>query len=284
MGKDDSLVIRHMKRQEFDLALAWAAREGWNPGLHDPDAFYNFDPEGHFVGLLSGVPIGCISAVAYDSTFGFLGLYIVQPEHRGRGFGMKLWRRALHRLAGRNIGLDGVLEHQRDYEREGFVHAHRNIRHELSSMRSAMPCNVVDLRKKYSTDAVAEYEKKLFPAPRVLFLEKWLNPPQGVALGYEDNNGRLAGYGVIRKCIRGFKVGPLFADTLRGAKELLFGLARYATGESIYIDIPETNGLGIDLAKEVGMIKVFETARMYNVSLPDLDLSRIYGITTLELG
>lgn len=42
--------------------------------------------------------------------------------------------------------------------------------------------------------------------------------------------------------------------------------------------------MAVDLAKEAGMNKVFETARMYNVSKPDLDISRIYGMTTLELG
>jgi GNAT superfamily N-acetyltransferase len=276
-----------MKRQELDLALGWAASEGWNPGLHDACAFYDFDSKGYFVGLLSGVPVGCISAVAYDDTFGFLGLYIVKPKHRGRGFGMELWRHALRRLGDRNIGLDGVVGRQRDYEREGFVLAHRNIRYESAGTIAArtMPRNVVDLRKKYSIDDVAEYEKRLFPAQRARFLDRWLNPPQGAALGYvDDKSGRLAGYGVIRRCVRGYKIGPLFADTHDAARDLLIGLAGHAAGEPVYIDVPEANGMAVDLAKEAGMNKVFETARMYNVSKPDLDILRTYGVTTLELG
>lgn len=228
MDRDDGFVVRPMKRQELDLALSWSANEGWNPGLHDAGAFYDFDPEGYLVGLFSSVPVGCISAVSYDNAFGFLGLYIFMPEHRGRGFGMELWRHALRRLGGRNVGLDGVVGRQRDYEREGFVLAHRNIRYELAGAKSAVPGNVVDLRKKYSVETVAEYEKRLFPAPRVLFLEKWLNPPQGVGLGYVGKSDKLAGYGIMRKCVRGFKVGPLFADTQRGARELLSGLAGHA--------------------------------------------------------
>jgi len=285
----DGFIIRSMKRQELDLALGWAAGEGWNPGLHDADAFYDFDPGGYLVGLLSGVPVGCISAVAYGSKFGFLGLYIVKPEHRGKGFGTELWHQAMRRLGSRNVGLDGVVGRQRNYERKGFVLAHRNIRYELAGgEKMAMPDNnVVDLRQ-YSIGAVAEYEKGLFPATRARFLEKWLNPPQGIALGYvdddDDSSDKLAGYGVIRKCARGFKIGPLFADTQRGARKLLSGLAGHAAGEPVYIDIPEANRAAVDLAKEAGMNKVFETARMYNASKPDLDISRIYGMTTLELG
>ncbi len=33
--QQDRYVIRSMTRPEFDLALDWAAAEGWNPGPHD---------------------------------------------------------------------------------------------------------------------------------------------------------------------------------------------------------------------------------------------------------
>ena len=36
-----------------------------------------------------------MSAVRYGERFGFLGLYIVKPQHRGKGFGIKLWRAAM---------------------------------------------------------------------------------------------------------------------------------------------------------------------------------------------
>ena len=53
-----------------------------------------------------------ISAVRYPEDFGFIGLYIVVPEQRGRGYGIQLWNAAMQRLAGCNIGLDGVIEQQ----------------------------------------------------------------------------------------------------------------------------------------------------------------------------
>src|SRR5690606_9900185 len=103
------LQIRALTRDEMSLPIEWAALEGWNPGLHDADCFYAADPDGFLVGELDGEPVGCISAVKYGSEFGFIGLYIVRPEFRGRGFGMQLWRAAMERLAGRNVGLDGVV-------------------------------------------------------------------------------------------------------------------------------------------------------------------------------
>jgi hypothetical protein len=189
----------------------------------------------------------------------------------------------MRRLGSRSIGLDGVVGRLRDYERQGFVLAHRNIRYESAGTSARTPPDgIIDLRK-YGTGAVAEYEKRLFPAPRTRFLEKWLDPRQGAALGCVDA-GKLVGYVVIRKCVRGFKVGPLFAGTRQAARDLFLGLAGRAAGEPTYIDVPEANGMAVDLAKEMGTHKVFESARMYKGLKPDLDISRIYGVTTLELG
>ena len=37
-------VMRQMTRAELDTVIGWAAREGWNPGLRDAEAFYATDP------------------------------------------------------------------------------------------------------------------------------------------------------------------------------------------------------------------------------------------------
>ncbi|MDX1357050.1 MAG: GNAT family N-acetyltransferase, partial [Halomonas venusta] len=62
-----------MNREELDLAMEWAAKEGWNPGLHDADCYFSADPQGFLVGLLDGEPIATISVIKYDDAFGFLG-------------------------------------------------------------------------------------------------------------------------------------------------------------------------------------------------------------------
>ena len=41
----DELVVRNMARTEVDDLIDWAAREGWNPGLHDAELFWSADPQ-----------------------------------------------------------------------------------------------------------------------------------------------------------------------------------------------------------------------------------------------
>src|SRR5437870_4245427 len=124
------LTIRTMTRGDLDRALDWAAAEGWNPGVHDAESFHAADPTGFFLAEWNGAPVGCIAAVAYDATFGSIGLFIVRPDFRGRGFGLAIWNAAMAYLGKRTIGLDGVADQQTNYEKSGFRSAYRNLRFE----------------------------------------------------------------------------------------------------------------------------------------------------------
>lgn len=60
------------------------------------------------MGFLDGKPISCISAVSYGKDFGFIGFYIAHADHRNKGYGIKIWNKAIDYLKNKNIGLDGV--------------------------------------------------------------------------------------------------------------------------------------------------------------------------------
>lgn len=276
--------IRSMSREDVEVAIAWAAAEGWNPGHHDAECFYAADPTGFWMGVLGDEPIATISAVKYGSSFGFLGFYIVKPEYRGQGYGIQLWNAALHTLAGRNIGLDGVVAQQQNYQRSGFQLAYRNIRYEgVGGGESIEDSAIVPLSRLPFT-LIANYDRLLFPCDRSQFLRCWLHQPNSAAFGILHNN-QLAGYGVLRACHRGYKIGPLFADRPELAEALFLALKSQATASvPIYLDVPELNGAAIELAEKYKMKTVFETARMYTQSCPDLPYDRLFGITTFELG
>ncbi len=275
------LVIRNMTETEVALALDWAAAEGWNPGLNDAHCFYAADPCGFFLAELDGRPAGCISAVAYDGAYGFLGLYIVAPDYRGRGFGLKLWRAAMAYLNGRNVGLDGVLAQQENYRKSGFALACRNVRYRGEGGGS-QPDGLVELSSPPFED-IARYDATVFPASRPQFLRPWIEQRGCAALGVV-NDGRLAGYGVLRPCRQGFKIGPLFASDPQTAETLFEGLASRVSGQPIFLDTPEANPAAVALAQRHRMEPVFETARMYTKGLPGAPAEFCFGVTTFELG
>ncbi len=125
---NDELTIRVMDRSEIAITGDWAAAEGWNPGLDDAACFATVDPNGFYMGELDGVVASTISVVNYDDRFAFLGFYIVRPDLRGRGYGLRTWRAAIAQAGSRIVGLDGVVTQQENYRKSGFALAHRNIR------------------------------------------------------------------------------------------------------------------------------------------------------------
>ena len=101
--------------------------------------------------------------------------------------------------------------------------------------------------------------------------------------------GAISGYGVIRDCRNGRKIGPLFAEDAQTAEALFIALCNTATGEDaapgeVFLDTPEDNAAAVELAHHFDLQPVFETARMYRGTMPELPLDRIYGFTTFELG
>lgn len=281
----DRYTIRPMSRAELGTAMQWAAAEGWNPGLFDGDCFHAADPEGFLMGFLGDEPIGSISAVRYDPGFGFIGLYIVRPAWRGQGYGLPLWQAALNHLQGRTIGLDGVLAQQANYARSGFHLAHRNIRYGgQGGGRSLVDSpNLVPLVTQ-PFDWLLHYDRRFYPAERAEFLQSWISQPDSHAVA-QVSEEQLTGYGLLRPCQTGYKIGPLFADTPAVAAEILAALvAKVPSGGRFYLDVPDCNGAAVALAEKYGMEPVFETARMYAGETPNLPLQQIFGITTFELG
>jgi ribosomal protein S18 acetylase RimI-like enzyme len=270
-----------MRRDEVDLALDWAAKEGWNPGLYDAETFYKTDPNGFLIGELNTEPIGCISVVAYDDCYGFLGFYIVKPEFRGKGYGFKLWRKGMEYLGSRNIGLDGVVAQQDNYKKSGFKLAYRNIRFE-GVAKTREYNGLMDANDLYFKELI-NYDRLMYPVHRTTFIKNWITQPESKALAYRANDN-LQGYGVIRKCRKGYKIGPLFADNEKIAINLFNGLTAEIPGKKFYLDIPEVNPLAIKLAESNDMRVVFETARMYTNREPDIHMENIYGVSTFELG
>ena len=275
-----------MTRAELDGVVEWAAAEGWNPGWHDADAFHATDPSGFLLGLIDGEPVAAISAVRYGKHFGFIGLYIVRPGFRGRGHGLSIWTAAMQRLAGRTIGLDGVVAQQESYRRSGFELAWNNVRYEgLARPRSGLDGAIEQVDPgRVETSGLLAYDAAFFPDDRRRFVRRWVAQPRSTALMIR-RDAQVAGYGVIRPCRVGFKVGPLFANDAESADRLLRALiSRAEPGGPVQLDIPTVNSSALDLVQAHAMRPVFRTARMYAGQAPDLPLERMFGITTYELG
>ena len=288
----DQLVIRNMTRSELDELVAWAGREGWNPGLHDAGLFWRTDPAAFIAAQLDGELIGGGAITSYGGEFGFMGFFIVRPEYRGQGLGNTLWHARRERLiarlnSGASIGMDGVFTMQDYYAKGGFVFSHRNLRFraEIPARPAVPPPGGEELLPLGALpfEQVLDYDRTCFPAPRPTFLSGWIAQPDALALACR-RNGELSGFGVVRRCAEGCKIGPLFADDAQAAEQLYTHLALFAAGGPLFLDAPENNPAAMALVQRHGMTEVFGCARMYLGPAPALRHERVFGVTTFELG
>lgn len=287
------MAYRPLQRSELTAVLNWAAREGWEPGLRDADAFWAADPAG-FLGVESEdglIASGAI--VAYPGSAGrpgcgFMGLFIVDPQHRGRGVGRDFWyyrRDLLRSRLGPDapIQMDGVLAMEPFYARGGFRRLHYDIRMS-GTVQSPDVCasDVSDAHDVRFEDLQA-YDQRCSGLSRPRFLEAWLSDPASLSLVALDDL-EVIGFGSIRKTAGTAKVGPLFANSAQVAQDLLAALAEGFGGQSLSLDVPEVNDAAMRLARNAGLAEKFRCARMVYGPDPVLDWRYTFGVTTFEIG
>lgn len=273
-------VIRRLEPGEVAQLIDWAAGEGWNPGLGDAAAFARTGLDNFIGAFVDGEMVSGIAAVAYGASYGFIGLYICQPDMRGRGHGKAVWAAGMARLAGRTIGLDGVDAQFENYRSKGFAPAYRTIRFGGRVSESGHGDVEVGAPEPADAEAICRLDRRVFPESRDLFLAHWLAPPHRVAVARAE--GEVTGYGVLRACRAGWKLGALVGRDDATALALLRHLGRGVDGE-IFVDVPAGRTGFIAGLTEAGLSPGFETTRMYHGGMLPL-APELFGVTTLELG
>lgn len=285
---NQTISIRKMTRAELDTAVDWARQEGWNPGLHDAEAFWQTDPDGFIALEADGEIIGTGSIVSYDGKFGFMGFFIVRPDMRAQGLGRKLWIERRNRLLARldsvaAIGMDGVFNMQPFYAKGGFQFSHRDIKMQFTGQKLDFDQSCIAQINKSDFAEIAKIDKCCFGFDRTGFLENWLFMKDSVSYCYRKGSDYL-GFGTIRRCHSGWKIGPLFASNPEVADQLFRALNTVATDDQIILCVPEKNQAALDMAAQYKMSEFPGCAKMYYGKFPDLPYNEIYGVTSFELG
>jgi len=166
------VTIEKMTKSEIDTAIKWAQSEGWNPGIHDADCFYNADPNGFYAAKVNDEIVGTVSVIKYSTDFAFAGLYIVKPDYRGKGIGLMLAQFVERTFGHLTLGLDGVVSMQKTYEQDGFRFAHNNTRY-AGTVEGAFSSQCLTICKDDLAE-ISVFDSNFFPAKRPKFLECWL--------------------------------------------------------------------------------------------------------------
>ena len=274
----DDLKFQKLNLDGVKTLVEWAEAEGWNPGQYDAEVYYQTDPDGFYGYFHNEDMIGGGSIVSYNKEFGFMGFFIVKPEYRSHGIGRKLWYQRrdtlLSRLnKGASIGMDGVIAMQPFYKKGGFEILFRDERFEKMGMKFEIDKNISPISDN-DFNSIFAYDKQCFGFSRPQFLKPWLNLPGNKTFKYIENE-KLKGFAIV--C-------PLFADNEMIAEELYKACLNSVVDKPLYFDIPVINKGAVNIIKKYDAEYVFECARMYHGKSPNIEINKVFGITTFELG
>lgn len=279
--------IAKMTPAQAQLAWLWAKEEGWNPGLEDHILLPRIDPDG-CLALTTPNPdntsedlmIGSITAVDYGG-YGFGGMLIIDKNYRCRGLGKMLLDLLMKKLKSiPNSGGDGVQHMVPYYRTIGFVPAYDIPRYRLPR-GTKLPTKYAADFKGSDFEEVASYDSEVFQVPRGNFLKGWISSKHADT-AVVRRNGKIAGFGVVRDCYVGRKIGPLFADNIEYAEDVLGLLLSKKKDLCHFIDVPVPTPDGKRLVEKAEV--VFVCTRMYTGTSPQQDVKKVYGNTTFEMG
>lgn len=114
-------------------------------------------------------------------------------------------------------------------------------------------------------------------------MRRWLTQPGGKGLALQQR-GDLSGYGFLRPCRSGGKIGPLYAADPFVARRLLDSLLSSIPGQPVSLDVPEANAAALRIMDELGWTQSFGCARMVNGRPIAFPVTEVFGVTSFEFG
>ena len=283
------LNIRLMTMGDIPFALGLSGLMGWNQTVDDWFRLYNCASRGCFVAEWEGKPVGTVTTTRHGCDLAWIGMLLVEPTLQGRGIGKALLNQAITwlRLQGvACIKLDATPAGQPLYERLGF-------KAEWSLQRWETRHVLVESTKpKYKTRRMESDDRKrvwtmdtfAFGAPREVMLKR-IDDDISRCLVNESPQGKINGFGFVRKGARATYLGPVVAENLSAASAIVRSLLHPLKEQVVYWDIPDHQSEMIAIAKGLGFHSQRSLVRMY---LGDTNVAgkpkMIYALAAPEIG
>ncbi|MCC6881846.1 MAG: GNAT family N-acetyltransferase [Verrucomicrobiales bacterium] len=287
----DLPILRLMTRADLPVADRLRAQAGWNQTSADWERFLSGAPEGCFVMEAASGVVGTATTLSYGQDLAWIGMVLVDPDHRRRGLGKALLGHCLEHLRSQGIScikLDATPMGRPLYAALGFQDEWPLTRWATDSapMVEDTGEDGGDVRQLRPEDwpALLDLDRPAFGVDRAHVLQALVQHGSQV-LVRSRRDGTLSGYGMIRPGSRAHYLGPVVASDQDTATTLARSLMIRANGEAVFWDIPDRNAETAQLASDWGLTAQRSLMRMHcGPNLHPGNPSLIHGIVAPETG
>ena len=260
--------LREMTGADIPAGLRLKEVAGWNQTAADWQRFLDRSPHGCFVAEMDGQVRGTVTTIPYERCFAWIGMVLVDPGYRGRGFGTALLERAIEYLDGLNLSalkLDATPQGKPLYEKLGFRSEYEigrwTLRRGGSESQKPVRTAVREPVTPELLERVCRWDREVFGADRS-FLLKSLHAHAPDFTQAIVKTGALAGYAFGRQGSFADHLGPWTATDASTAHALLDGFLASSSREMQIADCLHSHPAAADLLKAAGFSHARPLIRM----------------------
>jgi predicted N-acetyltransferase YhbS len=263
-------TLRKMTAEDIPAVVALLGRVGWMHQTRDIARLLYWSPDGCFVITEpDGEVVGTVTTTPYEATLAWIGMMVIKPDCQRQGLGSQLMRAALDYLIARGterIMLDASEAGRPLYTKLGFRDIGKVERWEGKASTYLGPRARV--MQPNDLPAVLQLDTVLFGVNRSHILTRMIEEFPDLAWVDEDR-GQLEGYILGRRMPNGVHLGPWMSWSAVSAERLLRVAMEQLQGQHITLNIPDSNGRSLMLARNHNFRRVRHCTRMiYGDALP----------------
>jgi GNAT superfamily N-acetyltransferase len=230
-------MIRFLTPKDVAAAMWLVDQAGWNQTPADWARFLQSSPGGCFAAVDGTQLVGTSATIVYGADVAWIGMVIVDHDHRRQGIGRELLRLACDSVDERGIRcakLDATPLGEPLYEKDGFVRERHLERWELT--REFAPEHTVGAGIGPLSDDAIELDSRLFGADRRFLLSSLR--AEAPDLGMEIRGAvAVRGYALGRRGLRADHLGPWMARDAEIAEQLLDAFLARSSSTRIFTDV-----------------------------------------------
>jgi len=239
--------VGRLTHDDLEQAVALSRGVGWNQTPDDWARLLTLAPDGVFAAFEAGRLVASSSLVAYGDALAWVGMMIVDAEHRGRGLGKHLLDAALAsptRAPGAIVGLDATDLGAPLYRGRGFVDV-ESIDRWSGVLATATASEGTDVRVANPADVVklAAWDAARTGIDRRALVTHLLHASAPDAW-LASRGGELVGYAALRPGRTHRHLGPLLAEDEAAFTALTAAIARRSEGAPVFADVVRSPATG----------------------------------------
>lgn len=251
-------MIRRMDPEDMPAVMRLKQAAGWNQTEQDWANILALEPEGCWVYEHDGEVAASTTAICYGQDLAWIGMVLVLPSFRGRGYARMLMEHALQFLEQRQVvavRLDATDMGRPLYAKLGF--RDESIIERWSAPAAGVaPQTPVPVESLESVASIAALDRKAFGADRTGVLERLRACFPGECIHLPG------GFAMQRPGSGAHFLGPCVAGSAATARGLIETLLARRVGQAVFWDLLPDNAESVRMAAELGFDRKRRLVRM----------------------